>query len=593
MKRTILLALTAFLVLPPAAFCTSSLLRLERTDTPGGVWREVPANTLPITEEGALLDTYESATGFYRMRIEPVDQWVPLSMPLEDVPSFAVNIAKGLLDDLRNMDGDNGWEGAILGPVAFPMYALEVITITTPDYVEFKVILPERKVPVGGLELPSGCSFPGVGAERGFILVSTEEDDFPVVDYAMEGPTRTECLRKLAKSSAVQIFRFDDGFMAAENAKGELVAYLGSPPVWYPDEILELCDREFEGYGDQQGENNPEPPAFTGKPYSSYQAFKDDYLNSRRFQEARRRRREAARMLWDIYTGRLQQQIIYVTIGQPILAFPDKEVKEFTLADPTLAYVTIQKLGVTIAGRKAGTTTYHALFGDGGTADGYLAVVSERPLSPERPTVGWTSWTFYSAGTWIEQRRYTQEPGGNCWSGCGATAWAMLYGWFDYTGAATNLIGGPETPAPLYNDANVRDCIWYVVPEIGTYCVGDGGATNHWNMYKGYKWATHRGHSYSYSYKWTSPCLGWAWSGPRNKAIDAIKTDQRPAIIAVGCTPSHAVVAYRYKYREWRGAFGEVWATEGRFLCNMGYGGGSAEWKNAAGTSFGLRANFW
>jgi len=77
-KGTLAFGLMSFLVVP-SLFCTSSLLKLERSETPGGPWQVVPAETLPITAEGAFQDSYESATGYYRMQIEPGADWVFLS----------------------------------------------------------------------------------------------------------------------------------------------------------------------------------------------------------------------------------------------------------------------------------------------------------------------------------------------------------------------------------------------------------------------------------------------------------------------------------------------------------------------------------
>jgi len=626
MKNAVVLLLAGTLVVP-SGFAASALLRLERAPSPAGIWEEVPANTLPITEDGAFLDNNDSPTGFYRMSIEDVSEGFPeLNIPLDEVPAAAKSYAQGLLDSMRGMDGDNGWEGAQLGPIVFPIYD-PVVGPDQPAYLEFKVQFPDPRPAPGPLaartsgESPAPLvgnvlgphddparmvSYDGVVSfltdtwhtaapihrdiNQGFILVSLTRDDDPILDYATITVTNTERLRWLARSSAVKVFRYGDSLLTAENQKGELVAYIGVPPTYFPDEILEYCDQEFEGYEDPQGGKHPEPLPFEGKPYNSYEEFKNDWMHSQRFQLARERRRQEASILWDIYTGALDKKAVYVALDQQTLLFPEQQVKSFTLGDPTLASVEIPRLGVLVTGKKIGTTTYQVLFGDGATRDGYFAVVEklgspEQPLSAEQPT-GWTSWTEYYAGNWDQQRRYTQEWGESCYSGCGPTAWAMLYGWFDYTGAATNLIAGT---APLYNNDAVRDCIWYVVDRVGTYCVGDQGATNPWNMYKGYKWAEYRGHSYSVSYTWSVPCF--YSSGARNKARDSIKNDGRPTIIGIGCTSAHYPVAYGYKYREYK-VLGVVWDTERKFKCNMGWGGSSPQWKNGK-VWYGQRNNFW
>jgi len=310
MKKRLVFVLVAFLT-APAAFCTTSLLRLGRANSPDGLWQRVPSNTLPITEEGAFLDTYESAVGFYRMEIEPGEDWgFPLYMPLEDVPELGLKIASELLDELRDMGGDNSWEDAVLGSVAFPMYTPGV---EGPAYMEFAVLSPPPERPGSPFEATRGKSPRPLKAPsaprsplalqcsdfspRGRILVSLTEDDIPVVEYSTKGITRTECLRKMAKSSAVRIVKIPDGFTVAENRNGELLAYFGSPPVYYPDEIMEFCDGEFEGWGDDIKENHPAAPQFTGQAYKSYDAFKKDLQESPRLLEAARRRKHAAGML--------------------------------------------------------------------------------------------------------------------------------------------------------------------------------------------------------------------------------------------------------------------------------------------------------
>jgi hypothetical protein len=581
MKKTLLFALLVLLVVP-AAFCTSTLLRLQRSEElgPGAVWQEVPANTLPITAEGALQDTFEAPMGFYRMRVDPGGEWgIPLTLPLEDVPPLALDIAKAIIEDNRNMEGDNAWEDAILGPIAFPIYGGD--PGDGPAFIEFKVFTQPLDYPAPLQDqLPPPVAL--CNQDRGFILVSLTENSSPLVDFGTEGLTRTECLRKQANASAVKIVRFDDSFMVAENEKGELLARTGPMPVHYPDAALEYCDKGFEGFADATGEQVPDPPDFEPKQYESYEAFKKDYLESRFFQEARRREAEEAKLDWEIYRGQ-HEEVINLIVCKETLIFPDRQVAVFEVGDPDLVTFKIQRLGVLVHAKKPGVTTVHVVFADQEVADGYI-VASEKALSPEEPT-GWSAWTYYYAGNWGDQRRYTQEWGTYCWSGCGATAWAMDYGWFDHKGYC-NAIDGV---APLYNNNAVRNCIWYIVPRIHTWCAGSSGATNPWDMHNGYKWAQSRGHGYSVSWAWTMPCL--SWSTCREKARDSIRDLGRPAIIGIGCTGAHYPLAYGYGWQKY--TFWGVTLKYNRwFKCNMGWGGSSPEWKKA-NVWYGQKNNFW
>jgi len=584
MKKTLLFVLVALLMVP-SALCTTSLLRLERSDAPGGPWEEVPANTLPITADGKLQDTYEAATGFYRMGIEPGGEWgIPLNIPLEDVPTLALDIGTKFLAEMQDIAGDNSWENVMLGPIASPVY-IPLFDDGEPRLIEFKLISRPAEFQPGGpgplqdvLPPPQVCN-----QDRGFILVSLTENLSPVVDFATEGLTRTECLRKQANSSAVVIVRYDDSFMVAENEKGEMLGRTGPMPVHYPEECLEYCDKVFGGFVDETGEQVPDPPDFEPKPYESYEAFKKDYRESKFFQEARKRKREEAASEWDVFLGRFPEGI-NVLVKQPTLVLQDLQIEAFTLEDPRLATIQIQRMGLLVTGVQVGSSLLHVVLPDGST-ESYILVVSEPgALSAEQPT-GWSSWTYYWAGNWGNQRRYDQEWGGSCWSGCGATAWAMDYGWFDNKGYV-NAIDGV---APLYNNWVVRNCIWYIVPQIGTYCAGSSGATNPWNMYKGYKWAQSRGHGYSVSWYWTLPCF--SSSSARERARDSIRDLGRPAIIGIGCTGAHYPLAYGYAWQKYTW-LGITWSYNRWFKCNMGWGGSSPQWKSAS-VWYGQKNNFW
>lgn len=598
MKKTLLFALVALLVVP-SAFSTTNLLRLQRSGAPGGPWEEVPANTLPVTAEGALQDTFDAATGFYRMRIEPSGEWgFPLNIPMEDVAPFALDIGTKFLAEMQDIAGDNGWEDVMLGAIAYPVYTPPLLLASPihspahsaragePALIEFKLISRPPEAPVGGPgplqdRLPPPIAL--CNQDRGFILVSLTENLPPVVDFSTEGLTRTECLRKQANSSAVMIVRYDDSFMAAENEKGQLLARTGPMPVHYPDESLEYCDKEFEGFADEAGEEAPEPPEFKIQPYESYQAFKKDYAESKFFQEARRRTQEEAASEWDVFLGRFPEAI-NVLVKQPTLVLKGLRIETFSLENPRLATIQIQREGLLVTGLQVGSSMLHVMFVDGSEADYILVVEELAVLSAEQPT-GWSSWTYYWAGNWGNQRRYKQEWGGSCWSGCGATAWAMLYGWFDNKGYA-NCIDGT---APLYNNWAVRNCIWYIVPRIGTWCSGSSGATNPWNMYKGYKWAQSRGCGYSVSWYWTLPCF--SSSSARHRARDSIRDLGRPAIIGIGCTGAHYPLAYGYAWRKYTWA-GITWSYSQWFKCNMGWAGSSPQWKKAK-VWYGQKNNFW
>ena len=206
----------------------------------------------------------------------------------------------------------------------------------------------------------------------------------------------------------------------------------------------------------------------------------------------------------------------------------------------------------------------------------------------------WTSWKSWYAGSWSDQRQYWQFNGDSqmCpdgYSGCGPTAWAMLYGWWDHKGAPEALGNSSRADAPSSNDDDVRACCRYVFDEANTWCVPlmSAAATDPWQMYKGCRWGVSRGVSYSFS---TSYGIPYVSTGPRNKAKNAIK-DGYPSILGVGFYV-HFPLAYGYKYRKYK-LGGDTWYIQRKFKCNDGQGGSSAKWYSGSSVWFGQRVRLW
>jgi hypothetical protein len=67
-----------------------------------------------------------------------------------------------------------------------------------------------------------------------------------------------------------------------------------------------------------------------------------------------------------------------------------------------------------------------------------FTILPRNQVKRNRKLGAWSPWTIFWAGSYNEQRLYHQIPKStspntsSCWSGCGATAWAMLFGWVDY-----------------------------------------------------------------------------------------------------------------------------------------------------------------
>jgi hypothetical protein len=596
MKGTLLAALILMLI-PSPAFCIAgdphvTRLRLERATTLGGDWEHVPAETMPI-EGGEFEDSFNATTAFYRLRIEVLeDDRPPAAFPLSEVPVRSREIAQQHLDDNRDIGGDNAWEDAELAPVVFAMYNPAV---QGPAYFEFKVIRrPEEPLPLRG-DVPAQV-FTDMPIKLGFILVSATRNDFPIVSYATQGPTRTEMLREMAKSTAVRIFRYDSTFYVAENPAGEIVAHLGSGPVKFPETICDFFGKEFHHIVNEGVVQEPEgAPDLTGEAFGSYAAFKQAYMESEYLRRARRIRAEQASLEWDLYDGIDESNLFDVDVDMQITVLQDKTIESFVVGDPSLATITILPQGLSITGKKPGGTVLRIMIDDSETGVYALIVTDEGTLSPDKPT-GWGSYSTYYAGTWSDQRKYEQRylSAEGCYYGCGPVAWGMLFGWFDYMGYA-DLIAG-STPAKEYLDGYAGLCVYTVRGYVNTYCVGDQGATNPWNMPDGYKWVDiDRGIStYSIATTYSIPCV--PTSGCRDEAVQSIRYGGKPAVIGLWCFSMHYCVAYGYRYRQYTVStplgVATLW-TDHDFKCNLGAGMGSSPSWETGSIWYGNNPHFW
>lgn len=588
MSRTLFSALIFLLIASPA-LCISgdphiTHLRLERAITPDGTWIPVAAETMPVVD-GEFEDSFDAENAYYRMRVDVVDDTRPAaSLSLGQVPARSREIAQQHLDENRDIGGDNAWEGAELGPVVFPMYNP---AIQGPAYFEFQVVRKPELPPPGALavqRLPL--------EDRGFILVSAARNDFPIVSYATQGPTRTKMLREMAESTGVRIFRFDTTFYVAENAAGEMVAHLGSEPFKYPDTICEFFGQEFDHIVDELGVQEPEgAPDLTGEAFGSYAAFKQAYMETEYLKQARRLRAEEATLEWDLYDGISEDNVLGVLVNNEVIIAQEQKIERFIVGNPNLVEIEILDQGLSITGKKPGGTVLHIMIDDAESQVYALIVTDEGKLSPDKPTIGWGSYSTYYAGTWSDQRKYEQTylSSEGCNTGCGAVAWGMLYGWFDYKGIA-DLIRG-SVPALDYLYWYASECITTVRGYVDSYCVGTEAATNPWEMPDGYKWADiDCGIStYSIATTYSVPCA--PTSGCRDRAIQSIRYGEKPAIIGLWCLSAHYCVAYGYRYRYYY--FGSwVLDTDHDFKCNLGWGGSSPSWETGS-VWYGNNPHFW
>ncbi|MCX6043637.1 MAG: hypothetical protein NT075_00880 [Chloroflexi bacterium] len=217
----------------------------------------------------------------------------------------------------------------------------------------------------------------------------------------------------------------------------------------------------------------------------------------------------------------------------------------------------------------------------------------------------WGPWQYWWAGTTTDQRIYDQmtahsSPNNtNCYSGCAATAWAMLFGWADYRASIPgsgwngrfgiyrqNGGYGADAVAPktMNTDVGIKNVMMETARYMGTTCTASGeGSTSSANMGQAYRYLIGRSGAQvlsKYANGWW--VFGTSEDEVTNYAIDIIKSG-RPAVIG---REGHAPLAWGYaeSSRRVRHCFIFCWYTtdyDRRFYLNQGWSGAGDGWVSA------------
>lgn len=208
----------------------------------------------------------------------------------------------------------------------------------------------------------------------------------------------------------------------------------------------------------------------------------------------------------------------------------------------------------------------------------------------------WSSWETFWAGTHEDQRLYRQIQVGeapnssSCVSGCGATAWAMLFGWVDFRAShagskwvnrwgvyRVNGGTGANAVAPRNIDAGVRNMQWEIRNDIDTFCFSGSGATSPWNMIQVTNYLDGRS-ALRVTDKY-SP-IGNRRDDLRDFASRTINEERTPTIIGTGWL-AHYPLAYGYQRRHrwvYRSVLPDYKQYQREFYVNQGWGGNSNGW---------------
>lgn len=596
------------------AAARSVTLRIESAPSPAGPWTPIDLNSVPRDPDGNPRLPVDQPGAFYRTLVEISPEVEPGDpIPIAEVPEEFTTRARGLLHRRLMLEGEGnfvdpeGWpEGAELAPHVFPMLEVAGDGSVRPSYFEYKVLLPavqpgtERGGPVKS-DPEAGGPF-----DAGYILVSATTDDFPVAEFATEGPTPCERLARLAGTSRIQVVRYGPTFRAAEDSQGRLLATEGPIPFKLDPDVLDLDGAEWLGDSDTGQDISPRVlPELTMGHYADYEEFKKDFGSNAVYRQLRTIRRARAKLQWDIINGRPPDGVS-VRVGQstrvltdvqpspaPELLFTTEAASEIARISPST------EGGILITGVRVGEGLLRVRQGRN---EWVLAVKVTFGIAPNAIGDVIES-NYWYAGDWGTQPKYHQLRNDD-WCdlvGCGPAAWAMLFAWFERNWGVEYAFrgeGNNSLPPPDLSTTTNRSKVFSAYNSLHELCdvicspTSDEGATWPTDMtdgFKNYTWVAETTGQLGRYWKINAVTGTWPEAGAL-RSRDAIKNGY-PAVTGLGWM-WHYVLAYGYCYE--RIDMGNGFTLTYRYLkCNMGWKNHGPSWYNLGDTFYSANCRLW
>ena len=524
-------------------------------------------------------------------------------VPLVSVPTAVHRRALQVLEEHRaapsaeTPDGWPGWADARLWDHAIALHRPDVAGVA---YYEFILVGGDLE---DALAEPEARLLTGAGAfERGSITLSTGPHDAPVVHWASYGPSLSATIAAFADGRGARverIYRLDVAAYVGEDARGALVAAIGGnlvdtvaqaipllrleglDPAWLDvpveqrtseagSEVVGPAGEDDEAAGDTEQtvwREGPVDAPWAYAAWSSWRELKDGYaaayevlLEAQRREVAEAWGVEAAiathgegiangeryvfAPLYDAYTVAFE--------GTDGLALRGEVVERPGLSDAIV---------VTAVDAQPWSPVTVTLEYPGANRRETLRFFVAEPLGPDLIAPAgaqpWTPWyVSWAQGGHAAQRDYYQVGLYSCSSGCGATAWAMLFGWGDEL-AWLKLApwtprwglhlgrGGVDLRAPAQQDSWIASMTQRIAIDMGSFCYGDLRATPPWDMIHAAKELSGKTRA---TIRTNANYFGYGEKRLREIASDQITSQARPAIIGTGFL-QHYPLAYGYQFR--------------------------------------------
>ena len=509
---------------------------------------------------GGIVVQREGERGMFRLQIASRyeawgDQSNPAPIPVEQLPEHALRLADDMLTNLRGASwqepipegeeelpegtGDDGAidSDTVLPAFAYPIFDPAINEGLEPAYFEFPLVRAGRVA--GDLEpnplLPNGPRPIGGECGLGFIRVSNSRQIEPVAAFATSGKSPVEELLQSLGGQTARPVLYNAGYLAGENPAGELIAAIGNHPFDVDIEpFMQLIESGGSYSGSDGDEEDPgEFPGYEGEPrrFASYQEFKDHHLNSPVLQYSRDRRAELAQRKWETQVDGNFPQTETIEVNETRNLLDGQNVIGININNDHRVAVDIVGGGggISVTGLAVGDTLITAEISDGPPIE--IIVLVTEPGARVVRSGNWTQLPYRYIGSrdWYRPVRYWQYENysslcRNGFSGCGPTAWAILYAHWDRNGVP-QAMGDPnraDAPQSSTDGADLA-CVDYVSDQVSLWCDAfwsGQGLTWPWNLNRGANWGRQRGANIISRYTWGAV---WGDAGARRIAIDAVK----------------------------------------------------------------------
>ena len=604
-------ALLGLAALSSADAAQSVTIWIERAPSLNGPWTRLDLKNVPLDANGNPRLPANQPGEFYRTQIElgpSVQTGDPI--PLAEVPAEFRTRAEKLLKTQLEQQGEGadpeGWpEGAKIGPHVFPQHAVAGDGSVKPGYFEFKVLLPAVTPPDRGGPVKTDPE-ESTPEDAGYILLSLTDEDFPICEFSMEGPTPFERLARLAKTSRINVVRYGPTFFAAEDEQGRLLASEGATPFKLDPNVLALDGLEWAGDSDTGLDVSPRiVPKLTAEHYRSYLEFKNDFATGKVYQQLREIKKARAKLPWDVERGRPPAGVSVLVGGSSEIladlpATPAPEFSFITESDPSILQIAPRTGGgLLLTGKEAGEGLLQVRQGD---REFVFSIRIVPRITPRAAGDVVASGRWY-AGDWSMQPKYHQLKRDR-WCdlvGCGPVAWAMLFAWFERNWGVEYAFRGEGTnalPPPNLSTAARRSQVIDAYDSLHELCdvicnpFGDDGATYPTDMtdaFKGYTYPAALANQIGRYWNINSVTGTWPDLGAL-RSRDAIKNGY-PAVTGLGWM-WHYVLAYGYGYDTVDTGVG--FNVTYRYLkCNMGWNGHGPRWYYIGDTFYSARCKLW